>query len=581
METVQVLIIGAGPAGATLAFHLGKLGIRSIVISRHHGTANTPRAHIFNQRAMEVLRDGGLEARVAKVASDASDMQHTSWSNTLAGEEYGRMWSWGNKPSEKHRYEMASPCPMSDLPQSYLEPILVEAAVENGAEVRFGHEFISLDDQADSVVATIRRRDDAKEYRVRCDYLIGADGARSPVIEALQIPIVGKTINSAFNVHIEANLTQYLINRPGSLNWILNNDAPEWSAVGNFRMVRPWTEFVVSMHPAKKDGEVFEPSEAQIKGRLHQMIGNTDVPIKILSTFRWNINDQVAETWQKGRVMCIGDAVHRHPPINGLGSNTCISDAFNLAWKLAYVLRSLAGPALLNTLTVERKPVGDGVVRRANTGMEAHRSLWSILGLTHEARKSAVEQLERKDEAGKQARKCLQDAFEATDAELQALGIQMNQFYMGSPATFVANGDTPPHCDSLNTLKEVAVSTFPGFHLPHVWVAASGQSPRVSTLDLCGHGRFTVLTGRGGECWIDAAKRLSNREGHPEIAAYRIGFHCDFMDCYRDWERVRGVEDEGVVLVRPDHFVAWRYKDASDEAVTLLRTALRKVLALG
>ncbi|KAK6406396.1 hypothetical protein LTR95_018666 [Oleoguttula sp. CCFEE 5521] len=332
--------------------------------------------------------------------------------------------------------------------------------------------------------------------------------------------------------------------------------------------------------PAKKDGEVFEPSEAQIKGRLHQMIGNTDVPIKILSTFRWNINDQVAETWQKGRVMCIGDAVHRHPPINGLGSNTCISDAFNLAWKLAYVLRSMAGPGLLNTLTVERKPVGDGVVRRANTGMEAHRSLWAILGLTHEARKAAIEKLECKDEAGKQARNRLQEAFEATDAELQALGIQMNQIYMGSPSTCAADGDTPPYFHGLNTLKEVATSTFPGFHLPHVWLAASGQSPRVSTLDLCGHGRFTILTGRGGECWLQAAKHLSGRYGCPEIAAHSIGFHCDFMDCYRDWERVRGVDDQGVVLVRPDHFVAWRYKGAFDDAVTLLRTVLRKVLAL-
>ncbi|OQO08903.1 hypothetical protein B0A48_05793 [Cryoendolithus antarcticus] len=457
METVQVLIIGAGPAGATLAFHLGKLSIRSIVISRHHGTANTPRAHIFNQRAMEVLRDGGLEARVAKVASDASDMQHTSWSNTLAGEEHGRMWSWGNKPSEKHRYEMAT-------------------------EVRFGHEFIYLDDQGDSVVATIRRREDVKEYQVRCDYLIGVDGARSPVIEAF----VGKTINSAFNVHIEADLTKCLINRPGSLNWILNNDAPEWSAVGNFRMVRPWTEFVVSMHPAKKDGEVFEPSEAQIKGRLHQMIGNTDVPIKF----------------------------YRHS------------------------------------------------------------------GLTHGASKSAIEQLERKDEAGMKARKCLQDAFEATEAELQALGIQMNQIYMGLLATWVAEGDSPPQFDNLNTLKEVAVSSFPGLHLPHVWVAASGQSPRVSTLDLCGHGKFTALTERGGECWLQAAKQLSDRDGNPEIAVHSIGFHCDFMGCYSDWERVRGVEDEGVVLVGPDHFVAWRYKGASDDAVTLLLTALRKVLAL-
>lgn len=244
MESTQVLIVGAGPSGATLALHLGKLGIKSVFLSRHKGTANTPRAHIFNQRAMEVLRDAGLESAVSKIASPAHHMQHTSWSNTLSGEEYGRMYAWGNKPSELHRYAEASPCEMSDLPQSYLEPVLVEEAVKTSfAECRFGHEFMSQEDrEEEGVVATIRKRESGEEYQVKCDYLVGADGARSQVLESLGIPIIGKTINSAFNVHIEVDLTKYMENRPGSLNWVLNTEAPEWSAIGNFRMVRPWSK---------------------------------------------------------------------------------------------------------------------------------------------------------------------------------------------------------------------------------------------------------------------------------------------------------------------------------------------------
>lgn len=117
--STQVLIIGAGPSGATLALLLAQLGIKTIAISRHKSTANTPRAHIFNQRAMEILRATGLEKQVSEVATDSENMAHTTWSHTLAGEEYGRIWAWGNKPSEQHRYEMASHCKMSDLPQSY------------------------------------------------------------------------------------------------------------------------------------------------------------------------------------------------------------------------------------------------------------------------------------------------------------------------------------------------------------------------------------------------------------------------------------------------------------------------------
>ena len=577
-SSTQVLIVGAGPAGATLALLLAQLGIKTLAISRHRSTANTPRAHIFNQRAMEVLRDAGLEERVSQVATSAENMMHTTWSHTLAGEEYGRMFAWGNKPSEIHRYAMASPCSMSDLPQSYLEPILVEAALGHDAQIKFSTELVSFEDKGVSVEAVVYDRDSGKEYTIRSDYLVGADGARSAVIDMLGIPIDGKQLNSAFNVHIKADLSKYMANRPASLNWVLNPDAPDWSTVGNVRMVRPWNEFVVSMHPAQKDSNLKDPSNEHIVKRLHQMIGDDSVDIEVLSTSRWSINDQVARTWQKGQVLCIGDAVHRHPPINGLGSNTCISDAFNLAWKLAYVLQGIAGTKLLDTLTIERKPVGDAVVRRANDGMEVHRTLWSILGLTPESRAQAISKLESITPEGREARECLNNAIEATDVEFQALGIQMNQVYVGSPAILAQPEDTLPNTSGIDTLKEVIVSTYPGYHLPHVWLAASGQSPRLSSIDLCGHGRFTLLTGVGGQCWREAVAELVACSTAIPITAFSIGFRCDYMDIYRDWQRVRGVEEDGVVLVRPDHFVGWRYPSRADNAVSLLRHALAQIL---
>jgi len=467
------------------------------------------------------------------------------------------MWAWGNKPSMKGAYEAASPCVMSDLPQSYLEPILVEESTKLGAEYRFGNEYISSVEVDDGVVTTIRDRATKRVYEVKTQYLIGADGARSKVLEGLGIVVDGKQLNNAFNVHIKADLKKYIAHRPGSLNWILNPDAPGWSAVGNFRMVRPWYEWVVSMHPSSTDGEAFEPDEEAIRKRLYQMIGDDSVHIEILSTFQWTINDQVARSWQKGRVLCFGDATHRHPPINGLGSNTCLSDAFNLAWKLAYVLHGWAGPALLESLTEERKPVGDAIVRRANTGMEAHRRLWDIIGLTPEAREAAVACLRSASPEGADMRETWRLALEATDDEVQALGIQMNQSYIGSKAVLVETDDETPNFCSVNFLKEVMVSTFPGYHLPHVWLAANGQSGRVSTLDLAGHGRFTLFTGIGGGAWLEAAKNVS-KQGRGTVQGYTIGFQCDYMDCYREWIKVRGVDETGAVLIRPDHFVAWR-----------------------
>ena len=507
-------------------------------------------------------------------------MQHTSWLDKLAGEEYGRIWAWGNKPTEKGQYEIASPCVMSDLPQSVLEPILVAEAGRCGGEVRFSTEFIGLQQDGEGVLTTLRDRVTGHEYTVRSRYVIGADGARSPVLNVLGIPITGKQINTAFNVHIKADLTKYIAHRPGSLNWVLNTEAPEWSAVGNFRMVRPWTEFVVSMHPAGKDLGTFDPDQEAIRKRLHQMIGDDTVPIEILSTFSWTINDQVADSYQQGRVLCIGDAVHRHPPINGLGSNTCISDAFNLAWKLAYVLKGWANETLLDTLTPERKPVGDGVVRRANQGMEYHRQIWALLGLDNESRQRNIATLKSATPEGACQREQLRKAFAMTDLEVQALGIQMNQIYNATSAVVAEDGDIAPDLSSINLVKELVVSTYPGFHLPHVWLAADGQSPRISNLDLCGKGGFTLFTGIGGGAWLDAARSVTEHSGFP-VRGYSIGMGCDFLDCYQDWFKNRGVGEDGVVLVRPDHFVAWRQRDMNAEPRARLVEVLERILGVG
>ena len=346
-------------------------------------------------------------------------------------------------------------------------------------------------------------------------------------------------------------------------------------------MVRPWTEWVVSMHPSTKDGKEFEPTEQDILRRLLQMIGDDTVQIKILSKFRWSINDQVARTWQRGNVICIGDAVHRHPPINGLGSNTCINDAMNLAWKLAYVLKGVADPSILDSITIERKPVGDAVVRRANNGMEDHRTLWSLIGLKQSEREAQTALMEQPTPQGAALRRQFSEAIEKTDYEHQALGLQMNQVYTDSPLTVIDPGDVPPDFSHIDLIKQQAVSTFPGYHLPHVWLAKNGQSERVSTLDICGRGAFTLLRTIGGEAWQRAVKEVSVIEPDIPLRTLSIGWRQDYMDAYRDWEKIKGVDDDGAVLVRPDNFVAWRCKSLSElpeDPISKLLWVLRKIL---
>jgi 2-polyprenyl-6-methoxyphenol hydroxylase-like FAD-dependent oxidoreductase len=130
----------------------------------------------------------------------------------------GRSWAWGNKPSQKGDYEMASPCVMSDLPQRILEPILVQEVIRLGSKVCFGTEFVAFQEKEDHVETTLKYRCTGEEYKVKSQYIISADGARRAVVSALGIPIIGKKLNTAFNVHIKADLTKYIAHRPGSLN---------------------------------------------------------------------------------------------------------------------------------------------------------------------------------------------------------------------------------------------------------------------------------------------------------------------------------------------------------------------------
>ncbi|KIW35903.1 uncharacterized protein PV06_11775 [Exophiala oligosperma] len=168
---------------------------------------------------MEVLRDAALEDKALSVATSGEYMMHTTWQCSLAGEEIARLYSWGNDHQQKGDYQRASPCSMTDVPQSVLEPILVEAATESGAEFRFNTEFVAQEPiDGGRIRATVRNRASGDKFHVLSRYLLGCDGARSAVFASTGIPIIGKQLNNAFNVHIESDLSNYFKARPGGLS---------------------------------------------------------------------------------------------------------------------------------------------------------------------------------------------------------------------------------------------------------------------------------------------------------------------------------------------------------------------------
>src|SRR5882762_7682783 len=277
-------------------------------------------------------------------------------------------------------YAAASPCRMCDLPQTELEPILIAEARRLGCDVRFHTELISFKQDADGVTAQIVDQRSGETEQLRAQYMIGADGARSRVVQQLGIALSGQHgLGCAINVDCELDLTEYVRHRRGSLFSVIQPGSSRWAPVAMFRMVRPWTRWLVALIAPPAAG-VPEPSQQEIEQRVLELVGIPDTPMKTLSISKWWINDVVAERYAVGRVFCMGDAVHRHPPTNGLGSNTCIQDAFNLVWKLALVLKHRAGPALLDSYDQERQPVGKQIVQRANKSMVQNGMVWDMLG---------------------------------------------------------------------------------------------------------------------------------------------------------------------------------------------------------
>jgi hypothetical protein len=276
---------------------------------------------------------------------------------------------------------------------------------------------------------------------------------------------------------------------------------------------------------------------------------------------------------------CLGDAVHRHPPFNGLGSNTCVQDAFNLAWKIAYVHKNLAAPSLLESYNAERQPVGLGVITRANQGIRDHIPVWKALGVmepTVEARMAQYNELKAPTKEGRERRTRLQEAVQGTSHEFHGLGVEMNQRYEGS-AVYIGDEKSarPPLPD--DPILEHEVTTYPGSRLPHAWINTRNPGKLFSTIDLAGHGGFCLLTGIGGDGWKEACKVVEKELGL-EVKCYSLGWMQDYEDVYSDWARRREVEEDGCVLVRPDRFVAWRSMEMVNGCESKLLQVMKHIL---
>lgn len=581
MIETDVLIVGSGPSGSTAALALSTYGIHNVLVTRHRWLANSPRAHITNQRTFEVLRDLGIEDEAKALATPLKSAGNTVFCTSLAGEELARIHSFGSGSAFYENYVSSSPCEMGDLPQHLLEPILLGNAASRGTRVRFDTDYLSLEQDEDGVTATVQDRLSDDTYQIRARYMIGADGGRSKIAEEIGLPMEGSMgLAGSMNIVFEADLSKYVAHRPGVLYMMVQPGLEtDGVGIGVIRMVRPWKEWMlIKGYDLNQQASPLSDDEAiEI---VHSLVGDANVPVRIKSASLWTVNNIYATRYSAGRVFCMGDAVHRHPPNNGLGSNTSIQDAYNLAWKLALVVHGKAKPSLLASYDAERVPVGRQVVTRANKSIETYLPIFQALGLLESKdpgqSRANMERRKMATPEGAAQREALRKAVAAKDYEYNAHGVEMNQHYVS--CAVVAEDTAMPELQRDAELYYHA-TTWPGARLPHVWLQREGMP--VSTLDIVGKGKFTLLTGVGGEMWTRAAWKAAEIFGLPVVAKV-IGPGCEFTDLYGEWAVVREVRDDGCLLVRPDGHVAWRARETAtdaDEAERCLLEALGQVLA--
>ncbi|KAH8773575.1 FAD binding domain-containing protein [Diaporthe sp. PMI_573] len=550
----DILIAGAGPAGASLAAFLGQNGLKGLVIAKDSSTAYTPRAHGFNPFALECLRDIDLEDEALRLAIRGPHALSMRFARSLAGEEYGRVSAWLEKPEVAGKIHEITPCEYVDLTQRHLEPLLVRYASHHGFNVRHSTELKAIEpitgdrDQA-GFLCTVYDHITQQTFQIRTKYLFGADGGRSTVARSLDFNFNSKPGGvKACNVLLRADLAKYMPKeRQAALSWIAKPDNKVFPGiVGHLRAVRPWNEWVMAAFGpgGSNPFEGLTTDSPELVACVREFVGDDTVEVEILAIDPWTVRESVADEYSKTGldVYILGDAAHRHPPAYGLGSNTCVQDAYNLAWKTAFVQKGIAGHGLLNTFSQERQPVGADLVRESNDQLRAFNDIWEVLGMRASSPEAGVKEIaELAQPSGSARREKLHKALETKRQEFESVGLAHNHWYT-SKAIYLDDEVEPRPILKGDPIVDVLVSTFPGSRLPHVWLDIPQRGNIKSTQDLSGKGRFCLFTGVGGDAWRDAAATIQKTHGIP-IVTYGIGQGLDYIDVHRDWNRSEMTEN--------------------------------------
>lgn len=586
---VPVLIVGGGGCGLAMSILLSDLGIESLVVERNDTTTDHPRAHILNQRSMEIFRQHGLAEEVYREGTPPEYMERISFRTSLGGDGpldrrlIGDLDGYGGG-ALRERYMADSACHAGNLPLMQLEPLLRRhAQARSNGSVRFHHEMTAFEQDDEGVSATMRDHAKGRDYKVRARYMIAADGGKT-IGRALGIEMDGpRRLHKMVNTYFSADLSRWIDDDGALMYYFINPDGKgQWAGgglvkTGPTRWDRHSESWVFMREVSADDPDVMD--EPKMIEAMRDLMRLDDFKPVIHKIGRWDVQGVVAARYRVGRVFLAGDAAHRHPPVSALGLNTAFGDAHNLAWKLALVLQGKAPDALLDSYEAERKPVGARVAEWALNGFRMRSLIGQAIGLVpgqKEANLQAFERLYADTPGGATARAILAEAL-----NIQRIGPQAHDMEIGyryEIGALVSDGSEAPPRDPMGGIYHPI--TRPGSRLPHAFLDRGGE--RLGTHDLVLPGRFTLIC--SDERWRSAAEEVSAKTGlRVDVAIIgKAGSNtAGLRDSDGTWARLRQIGEGGAVLVRPDVHVAWRAMDLPENPVAALLAGLRSVLGLG
>ncbi|TDX61360.1 methanobactin biosynthesis cassette protein MbnF [Methylosinus sp. sav-2] len=528
-EHAPVLIVGGGYAGLTAALMLSIRGVPCRLIERRAALSDHPRAHGFNLRSLELLRQvPGLENDLRLVTRAAPGDTTIMVAETVTSSPIKIMATPGGFDPRP-----LSPAMLCSAGQDRVEPVLLRHARAHGADIRFSTELIRVSQDVDNVRACLRDTESGEETMVHADYLVAADGSSSAIRRALGVDMIGLDgVSHAVSILFQADLSIAMGKRGFLLCYLRHRDF-----TGAFVSCDDPDRGQLNVEYDAARETVSDFDVERCKKLVRAALGQSDLDVQILNVLPWRMSALLAERMILGRVFLAGDAAHIMPPVGGLAGQTAIQDAADLAWKLAMVIKGEARPALLDTYDAERRPVAQLSIARAT--------------------ENYVERL-------RQDRSDLSDAF----GRVNYLDAAMSYRYRSPAISLDEPDDGLPADDTLHP------SGKPGSRLAHVPLVRNGAE--ISTHDLVGQG-FVLLAGPSGSAWIEAARALSHGEDAP-LRAFLIGVDVD--DPTGAFLSRTGLGPSGALLVRPDGFIASRSVDGSADSEAILRRSLDRARCL-